>query len=86
MKTLAMFGYKRNDLGKAATKAVRAAGKVPCVLYGGKEHIQFPMYESDFKLNILQNLDIFYYLTKVLLYLYKLTFHIVMLLRFLLYP
>ena len=50
MKTLAMFGYKRNDLGKAATKAVRAAGKVPCVLYGGKEHIHFTMYESDFKL------------------------------------
>jgi large subunit ribosomal protein L25 len=50
MKTLAMFGYKRNDLGKAATKAVRAAGKVPCVLYGGKEHLHFTMYESDFKL------------------------------------
>jgi large subunit ribosomal protein L25 len=50
MKTVAMFGYKRNDLGKAATKAVRAAGKVPCVLYGGKEHIHFTMYESDFKL------------------------------------
>jgi large subunit ribosomal protein L25 len=38
MKTVAMFGYKRTDLGKAATKLVRAEGKVPCVLYGGKEH------------------------------------------------
>ncbi len=50
MKTVAMFGYKRNDLGKAATKLVRAAGQVPCVLYGGKEHIHFTMYEADFKL------------------------------------
>jgi large subunit ribosomal protein L25 len=50
MKTVAMFGYKRTDLGKAATKLVRAEGKVPCVLYGGKEHLHFTMYESDFKL------------------------------------
>jgi large subunit ribosomal protein L25 len=50
MKTVAMFGYKRNNLGKSSTKAVRAAGQVPCVLYGGQEHLHFTMYEADFKL------------------------------------
>jgi len=44
-----MFGYLRENLGKSATKQVRNEGKVPCVLYGGKEHIHFSMYAQDFK-------------------------------------
>ena len=31
MKTIAMFGNKREGLGKALTKTVRNEGKVPCV-------------------------------------------------------
>lgn len=50
MKTIAMFGSLRSDLGKAATKAMRAEGKVPCVLYGGSENLHFSIYEPDFKM------------------------------------
>jgi large subunit ribosomal protein L25 len=50
MKTIAMFGNTRATVGKVSTKALRAEGKVPCVLYGGKENIQFSMYEPDFKM------------------------------------
>ncbi len=50
MKTIAMFGYKREGLGKALTKNVRNEGKVPCVLYGAKNHIHFSMFREDFKL------------------------------------
>ncbi len=49
MKSVAMFGYLREGLGKSATKQIRNEGKVPCVLYGGKEHIHFSMYAQDFK-------------------------------------
>lgn len=42
MKTLEILGYKRTALGKSATKALRAEGYVPCVLYGyGIENVNF---------------------------------------------
>ena len=41
MKTLEIIGYKRANLGKIDAKKLRAEGKVPCVLYGGKEQIHF---------------------------------------------
>jgi large subunit ribosomal protein L25 len=50
MKTIAMFGSKREGLGKALTKTVRNEGKVPCVLYGAKNHIHFSIYREDFKM------------------------------------
>jgi large subunit ribosomal protein L25 len=50
MKSVALFGYKRSDVGKVSTKILRAEGKVPCVIYGGSEHIHFSIYEPDFKL------------------------------------
>ncbi|MCX6186871.1 MAG: 50S ribosomal protein L25/general stress protein Ctc [Bacteroidetes bacterium] len=50
MKTIAMFGNKREGLGKALTKTVRNEGKVPCVLYGAKNHIHFSIYREDFKM------------------------------------
>ena len=37
MQVFDLKGEVRNDLGKKATKAVRYAEKVPCVLYGGAE-------------------------------------------------
>jgi large subunit ribosomal protein L25 len=49
MKSVAMFGYLRDGVGKSSTKALRNEGKVPCVLYGGSEHIHFSMYAQDFK-------------------------------------
>ena len=45
-----MFGNKREGLGKALTKTVRNEGKVPCVLYGAKNHIHFSIYREDFKM------------------------------------
>lgn len=50
MKSVAMFGNRREDTGKVSTKTLRVEGKVPCVLYGGEEHVHFSMYEPDFKL------------------------------------
>ena len=50
MKSIAMFGYLRDGVGKSSTKVIRNEGKVPCVLYGGgKESINFSMYSADFK-------------------------------------
>lgn len=44
-----MFGYLRDGVGKSSTKALRNEGKVPCVLYGGNENVNFSMYSADFK-------------------------------------
>ena len=58
MKSIAIQGTKRDDTGKKATKAVRRAGNIPCVIYGGKENIHFSttkmsvrdlVYAADFK-------------------------------------
>jgi large subunit ribosomal protein L25 len=50
MKSIAMFGYLRDGVGKSSTKVIRNEGKVPCVLYGGgRESINFSMYSADFK-------------------------------------
>lgn len=50
MKSVALFGYSRTEVGKVSTKALRTEGKVPCVMYGGGNHIHFTVYEPDFKL------------------------------------
>lgn len=49
MKSIALKGDLRTDLGKAANKKLRVQGKVPCVLYGGEDHLHFTAYEADFK-------------------------------------
>lgn len=49
MKTIALKGDARPGLGKALTKQIRNEGKVPCVLYGGKENKHFAIYQADFK-------------------------------------
>jgi len=36
MKSLAISVKKRDNVGKASSKALRNQGKVPCVLYGEK--------------------------------------------------
>ncbi|MCB0804591.1 MAG: 50S ribosomal protein L25 [Bacteroidales bacterium] len=49
MKTVSMSGAPRAHVGKKDAKKNRREGKIPCVLYGGKEQIHFTLDESDFK-------------------------------------
>lgn len=49
MKTVALTGDLRTDLGSKHSRAMRNEGKVPCVLYGGGNHIHFYVYSPDFK-------------------------------------
>jgi large subunit ribosomal protein L25 len=39
----------RNNLGKKESKTLRSLGKIPCVLYGGKENVHFQLEENDLK-------------------------------------
>ena len=48
MKSITINGSKRESLGKVATKALRNAGRVPCVLYGGDNPLHFSAPELDF--------------------------------------
>jgi large subunit ribosomal protein L25 len=48
MKSITINGSKRESVGKVATKALRNAGRVPCVLYGGGEPLHFAAPELDF--------------------------------------
>ena len=48
MKSITIKGSKRESVGKAATKALRNAGKVPCVLYGGDQALHFSAEELSF--------------------------------------
>ena len=58
MKTFALAGQTRTDLGKKATKAVRKAGNIPAILYGGKEEIAFTVKKEDIR-NLIYTPDIF---------------------------
>ncbi|AWA29488.1 50S ribosomal protein L25 [Flavobacterium magnum] len=49
MKSITIKGSERESVGKAATKAVRNAGAVPCVLYGGGQPVHFSAEEKEFK-------------------------------------
>jgi large subunit ribosomal protein L25 len=49
MKSITITGSKREIVGKKATKALRNAGKVPCVLYGGEKPLHFSANELAFK-------------------------------------
>lgn len=49
MKSITIKGSKRESVGKVATKALRNAGKVPCVLYGGEKPMHFSADELGFK-------------------------------------
>lgn len=41
MKTIALAGTPRTEVGKKSTKALRNEGLVPCVLYGGENAVHF---------------------------------------------
>jgi large subunit ribosomal protein L25 len=49
MKSITIKGSKRESVGKVSTKALRNAGKVPCVLYGGDKVLHFSADELSFK-------------------------------------
>ncbi|MEL1244736.1 50S ribosomal protein L25/general stress protein Ctc [Flavobacterium sp. DGU11] len=49
MKSITIKGSERESVGKAATRAVRNAGMVPCVLYGGDQPVHFTAEEIAFK-------------------------------------
>jgi large subunit ribosomal protein L25 len=49
MKSITIKGSERESVGKVATKALRNAGEVPCVLYGGSQPVHFSADERAFK-------------------------------------
>jgi len=48
MKSITINGSQRESVGKKATKALRNAGQVPCVLYGGDKPVHFTAPELAF--------------------------------------
>ncbi|MBK5212657.1 MAG: 50S ribosomal protein L25/general stress protein Ctc [Flavobacteriaceae bacterium] len=57
MKSITIKGSQRESVGKKATKALRNAGMVPCVVYGGNEPISFSAEEIAFK-NLVYTPDV----------------------------
>lgn len=49
MKTVSMSGSLRESVGKKDAKLQRSEGRIPCVLYGGKEQIKFVADEKAFQ-------------------------------------
>lgn len=49
MQSITIKGSQRESVGKSATKALRNAGKVPCVLYGGDKAVHFSAEAKAFK-------------------------------------
>ena len=58
MKSITIKGSKRESVGKSATKALRNAGMVPCVIYGGDKPVHFSAEEKAFK-NLVYTPDVF---------------------------
>ena len=49
MKSITIKGSERESVGKVSTKALRNAGAVPCVIYGGNQTVHFSADEKSFK-------------------------------------
>ena len=49
MKTVSLSGSIRENVGKKDANLLRREGKVPSVLYGGKEQVHFHISENDAK-------------------------------------
>lgn len=49
MKSITIKGSKRESVGKKSSKALRNAGMIPCVIYGGDKTLQFSAAAVDFK-------------------------------------
>jgi len=48
MKSITINGSQRESVGKVATRTLRNAGKVPCVVYGGDKPVHFSAEELAF--------------------------------------
>ena len=48
MKSVSISAEKRVDLGKKEAKALRAAGRIPCVVYGGEDTLHISADEIAF--------------------------------------
>ncbi|MBT8269404.1 MAG: 50S ribosomal protein L25/general stress protein Ctc [Flavobacteriaceae bacterium] len=48
MKSITINGSQRESVGKRSTKALRNAGRIPCVIYGGEESVHFSAEELAF--------------------------------------
>ncbi|PHS67494.1 MAG: 50S ribosomal protein L25/general stress protein Ctc [Flavobacterium sp.] len=57
MKSITINGSQRESVGKKATKALRNAGQVPCVVYGGDKAIHFSAEVLAFK-NLVYTPDV----------------------------
>ncbi len=49
MKSISIKGSERESVGKKSTKALRNAGMVPCVVYGGDKPLHFSATELAFR-------------------------------------
>ena len=49
MKSITIKGSERESVGKSATRTLRDAGLVPCVIYGGNQTVHFSAEEIAFK-------------------------------------
>jgi len=49
METIQVTGQVRTEINKKATKALRASGNIPCVMYGGSEVAHFAASPKAFK-------------------------------------
>lgn len=57
MKSIAISGSRRESVGKRDAKELRYQGKVPAVLYGGKNQIHFSVSATDLK-NLVYTPDV----------------------------
>lgn len=58
MKSIEIKGTLRDNLGKKHTKALRAKGEVPCVIYGGENIIHFNSSENELR-HIIYTSDVY---------------------------
>jgi len=49
MESIALKASLRKETGKKSSKAVRVQENIPCVIYGGKENVNFFAAESEFR-------------------------------------
>jgi large subunit ribosomal protein L25 len=49
MESIALKASLRKETGKKSSKAIRMQEGIPCVIYGGKENVNFFATESDFR-------------------------------------
>ena len=58
MKTFQLAGQPRPDLGKKASKGLRAGDLIPAVLYGGNDVVHFTVSQEAVR-NLVYSPDIF---------------------------